>query len=100
MFYLFIAVNQKKDVINEVIEEEDEEKNNKINDNKENIENNHKLNNNKNEINNYVKKVERKIKYIPYNKNCIKKHNSESLIQIKKMIINYYYLLKKITIKI
>ena len=28
MFYLFIAVNQKKDVINEVIEEEDEEKNN------------------------------------------------------------------------
>ena len=84
MFYLFIAVNQKKDVINEVIEEEDEEKNNKINDNKENIENNHKLNNNKNEINNYVKKVERKIKYIPYNKNCIKKHNSESLIQIKK----------------
>ena len=95
MFYLFIAVNQKKNVINEVIEEEDEEKNNKINDNKENIENNNNGNNNyinivdiknyeNNDINNYVKKIDRKIKYIPYNKNTIKKHNSESLIQIKK----------------
>ena len=35
-------------------------------------------------MNNYMKSVERKINYIPYNKNNIKKYNSESLIQIKK----------------
>ena len=79
-------MNKKKNVINEVIEEEDEEKNNKINENKENINNIRIKNsdNNNNINNNYNNNAERRIKYIPYNKINIKKHNSESLIQIKK----------------
>ena len=78
-------------MINEVIEEEDEDKNNKkdihhiINNN---FHNNNRIGlkkaNSNSVMNNYMKNVERKINYIPYNKNNIKKYYSESLIQIKK----------------
>ena len=89
LFLHFLVSNQEKNVINEIIEEEDEEKNNKINENKEsdNVleEKNHidiKFSDNKEKHDKL--NIKKKIKYISYNKINIEKHNSEPLIKNQK----------------
>ena len=80
--YSSIAINKKNNLINEVIIEEDDEKN-KICKKKENNHINKNFKSMDNKKNMQIK--ERNIHYLPYDKFNIRKHNSELLLKRKNI---------------